>query len=100
MYNVCIMFNHADFIPLSQLNLSNDESLSLFWELRGAFEDAYPNRMTDASDAYVLTVFPLGEGDEIPDDYEVEDWAAGRYREQLNNLCPILIKGSLHNKVV
>ena len=30
--------------------------------------------MTDASDAYVLTVFPFGEGDEIPEDYEVGDW--------------------------
>ena len=61
LYNVCIMFYHADFIPLSQLNLSNDESLNLFWELRSAFEDAYPDRMTDASDAQVLTVFPFGE---------------------------------------
>ena len=38
--------------------------------------------MTDASDAYVLTVFPFGEGDEIPNDYEVENYATGLYQGQ------------------
>ena len=26
---------------------------------------------------YVLTVFPFGDIDDAPDDYEVEDWAVG-----------------------
>ena len=75
-------YNSIDFIPLFQLGLSKEERTDLFWELRGAFEESYPDRMTDASDAYVLTVFPFGEGDEIPDDYEVEDWATGLYQGQ------------------
>ena len=60
-----------------QSGLSKEERIDQFWELRGAFEDAYPDRMTDASDAYVLTVFPFGDIDNAPDDYEVEDWAVG-----------------------
>ena len=33
--------------------------------------------MTDASDTQVLAVFPFGNIDDAPDDYEVEDWATG-----------------------
>ena len=62
--------------------MSKEERIDLFWELRSAFEDSYPDRMTDASDAQVLTVFPFGDIDDAPDDYEVEDWATGQYQGQ------------------
>ena len=46
-------------------------------DVRGAFEDEHPRNMVDASDAYVLTVYPFGRNDEHADDYETEDWETG-----------------------
>ena len=77
-----VVVGTSDFTPLSLLDLSDDERIDIFWTLRGAFEETNPDRMVDASDAYVLTVLPFGEGDEIPDDYEVENWATGQYQGQ------------------
>lgn len=51
--------------------------MDVYWVLRSAFEESHPDNMLDASDAYVLTVIPFKWGDEIPDDYEVEDYATG-----------------------
>ena len=65
------------FVPLGKANLSDEEIMDTYWVLRTAFEDSHPNNMVDASDAYILTVFPFRWGDEIPDDYEVEDYATG-----------------------
>lgn len=65
------------FVPLMNSNLSDEDIKDTYRVLRAAFEDSHPNNMVDASDAYVLTVFPFRWGDEIPDDYEVEDYATG-----------------------
>ena len=67
----------TSFIPLLDSKLSDEEIMDTYWVLRSAFEESHPNNMVDASDAYVLTVFPFKWGDEIPDDYEVEDYATG-----------------------
>ena len=75
-----IVNNKSNFIPLSQLGLGEEEALHLFWLLRDAFEESHPGRMTDASDAYVLTAFPFGEDDEVPEDYEAVNYATGMYR--------------------
>jgi hypothetical protein len=45
--------------------------------LRGAFEDSHPQNKVDASDAFILTVFPFKSVDEAPDEYEVEDYETG-----------------------
>ena len=34
----------------------------------------------NACDAYVLTVFPFGEDDEVPEGYEAVNYASGMYR--------------------
>jgi hypothetical protein len=46
-------------------------------DVRGAFEAEHPQNMVDASDVYVLTVYPFGRNDEHPDDYESEVWETG-----------------------
>lgn len=66
-----------NFVPLSESNLSEEVIMDTYWVLRTAFEDSHPNNMVDASDADVLTVFPFQRGDEIPDDYVVENYATG-----------------------
>lgn len=65
------------FVSLLGSNLSDEEVMDTYWVLRAAFEESHPNNMVDASDAYVLTVFPFKWGDEIPDEYEVEEYATG-----------------------
>ena len=65
------------FIPLLDLELSDEEIMDTYWVLRSAFEESHPSNMVDASDAYVLTVFSFKWGDEIPDDYEVVNYATG-----------------------
>ena len=67
----------AQFIPLSNSKLSDEEIMDIYWELHSAFQNSYPYNMVDASDAYVLTVFPFNWGDEIPDDYEVKNYVTG-----------------------
>ena len=68
-----------EFVSLLSLKgeLSDYEIMDTYEVLRSAFEESHPNNMVDASDAYVLTVFPFQWGDEIPDDYEVENYATG-----------------------
>lgn len=67
----------SSFAPLIKSNLSDEEIMDTYRVLRAAFEDSQSNNMVDASDAYVLTVFPFKWGDEIPDDYEVDNYATG-----------------------
>lgn len=69
--------NSKCFNPLIISNLPDKEIMDTYRVLRAAFEDSHPNNMVDACDAHVLTVFPFRWGDEIPDDYEVEDYATG-----------------------
>ena len=69
--------NNKTFVPLSESNLSEEVIMDTYLVLRSAFEDSHPNNMVDASDAYVLTVFPFQRGDDIPDDYDVENYATG-----------------------
>lgn len=67
----------TSFIPLLDSKLSDEKIMDTYWVLRSAFEESHPNNMVDASDAYVLTAFPFKWGDEIPDDYEVDNYATG-----------------------
>lgn len=69
--------NKTPFISLLDSHLPDEEVMDTYWVLRAAFEESHPNNMVDASDAYVLTVFPFKCGDEIPDEYEVENYATG-----------------------
>ena len=65
------------FVPPSESKLSDEKVMDVSWMLRSALEESHPDNMVDASDAYVLTVFPFKWGDEIPDDYEVENYVTG-----------------------
>jgi hypothetical protein len=65
------------FIPLSDSKLTDEEIMDTYWVLRSAFEESHPNNMVDASDAYVLTVFPFKWDDVIPDNYKVKNYATG-----------------------
>lgn len=69
------------FVSLWDLRdeLPNDEIMLTYGQARGFFEDEHPHNIVDASDAYVLTVYPFGRNDEHPDDYETEDWETGLY---------------------
>lgn len=73
--------NSGKFISLYDLNLTEDESLDLFWDLRCAFESRYPNNMVDASDAYGITVFPFARGEEFPNEFIVFNYAVGKFNE-------------------
>ena len=70
-----VINNSMSFVPLSESNLSEEIIMDTYWVLRSAFEENHPNNMVDASDAYVLTVFPFQRGDDIPDNYDVENYA-------------------------
>lgn len=65
------------FIPLLDSEFSDEVIMDTYRVLRSAFEKSHPNNMVDASDAYGLTAFPFKWGDEIPDDYEVENYEIG-----------------------
>lgn len=73
--------NDKGFVSLWDLRdeRPNDEILCTYEQVRGAFEHEHPHNMVDASDAYVLTVFPFGRDDEQPYDYETENWETGLY---------------------
>lgn len=67
-----------NFKSLYGLNLSEEDAAILFGDLRTALERMLPNNKVDASDYYVLTVFPFKSlSSEIPDDYEVENYEVG-----------------------
>ena len=72
-----VVNDYMTFVPLLGSSLPKEDIMNIYWALRSAFEESHPNNMVDASDAYVLTVFPFQWGDEIPDDYEVENYATG-----------------------
>lgn len=79
---------YTDFKTLQELNLSEEDAAILFGDLRTALERMLPNKKIDASDYYVLTVFPFKSlSDEIPDDYEVENYEVG-----MIGTCPALRK--------
>ena len=82
-----IEYNPSDFIPLRDLDLSEKESLNLFWKLRTFFEDRNPGHIIDASDVHIITVLPFANGDEIPDDYDVTNYAVGMINDK-----PALLK--------
>jgi hypothetical protein len=65
------------FLSLSDMELQEDCSIDLYKELRQAFEHTYPDFMIDASDADIITVFPFKLGGEIPDEYDVVNFAVG-----------------------
>lgn len=71
--------NEEKFVSLWDLQdeMPDEEIIWTYEQVRGAFEDEHPHNMVDASDAYVLTVFPFGQNDEQPKDYETESWLAG-----------------------
>ena len=72
--------NPFTFTPLDKIGLTNEEIMDTYATLRGAYENSHPDRMVDASDAYVLTVFPFAENDEWPEDYEVTNYETGFYQ--------------------
>lgn len=69
------------FVSLWDLQgeMRDEEIMWTYEDVRGAFEDEHPHSMVDASDAYVLTVYPFGRDDERPEDYDTEDWETGLY---------------------
>lgn len=73
------MRNTNCFIPLSNINLSDEEVMDIYHKLRFAYEQSHPDNMVDASDAYILTVFPFKRGDKIPDDYDVVNYETGMF---------------------
>ena len=68
---------NVNFIPLSDLNLSEREAETLYKELRSALEHMLPNNTVDASDYEVLTVFPFKVGESIFEEYEVDNYETG-----------------------
>lgn len=69
----------SHFIPLSNTKLSDEEIMDVYNELRYAFEQSHPNNMVDASDAYVLTVFPFKRGAIVPDNFNVVNYETGLF---------------------
>jgi hypothetical protein len=76
-----VIMNRKEFIPLWSLqdSMSDAEIIGTYEVLRGAFENSHPHNMVDASDAYVLTVFPFSKIAEAPDDYDTVNYEAGFY---------------------
>ena len=73
--------NNKGFISLWDLRdkMTDEEIMSTYSLIRGEFEDKHPQNMVDASDAFVLTVFPFGREDEQPDEYETVELETGLY---------------------
>ena len=67
------------FIPLSKIDLSDEEVLDIYGMIRFAFEQNHPDNMVDASDAYVLTVFPFKRGNTVPDNFDVVNYETGLF---------------------
>lgn len=65
------------FTPLCNTNLSDEEIMDIYRKLRFAYEQSHPNNMVDASDAYILTVFPFKRGDKMPAYYDVVNYETG-----------------------
>ena len=51
--------------------------MDIYRKLRFAYEQSHPDIMVDASDAYILTVFPFKRGDEMPAYYDVVNYETG-----------------------
>lgn len=67
------------FIPLSKTDLSDEEVMDIYGMIRFAFEQNHPDNMVDASDAYVLTVFPFKRGNTVPDNFDVVNYETGLF---------------------
>lgn len=72
-----IVNNNTKFQPLSDSNLSDEEVMDIYGMIRFVFEQSHPNNMVDASDAYILTVFPFKRGDKMPAYYDVINYETG-----------------------
>lgn len=68
------------FRPLYGANIPDENVMDIYNTLRFTFEQSHPNNMVDASDAYILTVFPFKRGDKIPEDYCVVNYETGLIR--------------------
>ncbi len=69
--------NHVPFIPLRELGLTERKAIDLLWKLKTFLEDRNPGHKVDVSGMHILTVSPFADGDEIPDEYEVINYAIG-----------------------
>lgn len=67
------------FVPLRKTDLSDEEVMDIYGMIRFAFEQSHPDNMVDASDAYVLTVFPFKRGDTVPDNFDVVNYETGLF---------------------
>ena len=74
-----IVNNNTKFKPLSDSNLSDEEVMDIYGMIRFAFEQNHPDNMVDASDAYVLTVFPFKRGNTVPDNFDVVNYETGLF---------------------
>lgn len=74
-----IVNNNTKFQPLSDSNLSDEEVMDIYGMIRFVFEQSHPDNMVDASDAYVLTVFPFKRGNTVPDNFDVVNYETGLY---------------------
>lgn len=74
-----IVNSNTKFLPLSDSNLSDEEVMDIYGMIRFAFEQNHPDNMVDASDAYVLTVFPFKRGNTVPDNFDVVNYETGLF---------------------
>ena len=71
-------YKQAPFIPLSELGLTEKETIELSWKLRTFLEDQNLGHKVDASDVCILTVFPFVNCNEILDKDDVINYAIGK----------------------
>ena len=83
-----IVNKNTKFQPLSDSNLSDEEVMDIYGMIRFAFEQNHPDNMVDASDAYVLTVFPFKRGNTVPDNFDVVNYETGLF-EGKPALCKV-----------
>ena len=75
-----IVNNNTKFQPLSDSNLSDEEVMDIYGMIRFVFEQSHPDNMVDASDVYVLTVFPFKRGDTVPNNFDVVNYETGLFK--------------------
>ena len=86
---VRIIHNKSEFVSLYNCHMIDDELImDIYQELRYAFEQSHPNNMVDASDAYILTVFPFKRGAKVPDNFDVVNYETGLF-EGKPALCKV-----------
>ncbi|MCR5522723.1 MAG: hypothetical protein K6F64_03675 [Clostridia bacterium] len=82
------IIDKSNFSPLFNSKLSDEDVMSIYHYLRFAFEQSHPNNMVDASDAYILTVFPFKRGAIVPDNFDVVNYETGLF-EGKPALCKV-----------